>query len=59
MNIKLKQFAAILAMIAQVLNGVLTLGANIIPVKYAAIIAMVLGIIQSVLPRIQGSDATK
>ena len=53
-----KQIAAILAVILQVLNGVLSLGAGVIPIKYATIIATVVGIIQSILPRIQGSTAT-
>ena len=53
-----KQVAAILAVILQVLNGILSLGAGVIPIKYAAIISTVVGIIQAILPRIQGSDAS-
>ena len=59
MSLQLKQLAAILAVVLQVLNGILSIGANVIPPKYAAAIALIVGIIQGVLPRIQGSNATQ
>ena len=53
-----KQILAILAVVAQVGNLALLNFSNAIPPKYAAVIAGVVGIIQSALPRVQGSDAS-
>jgi len=53
-----KQILAILAIVVHVANVALAAGAGIIPAKYAAIIATVVGLVQGFLPRVQGSDAS-
>lgn len=53
-----KQVLAILAIVVQLANAALAAGSGLIPVKYAAVIAMVVGIVQGFLPRAHGSDAS-
>lgn len=53
-----KQILAILLIVVHVANAILAAGVGVIPVKYAAVIATVVGLIQSFLPRAQGSDAS-
>lgn len=47
----------ILAIVVQIVNGLLALG-TVIPLKYAAIVGVLVGVAQGFLPRAQGSSAT-
>ena len=50
---ELPKIAAILMLVLQLLNGAVAAFGTLIPLKVSAIIMFVIGIIQSVLPRIQ------